>query len=167
MNAPLPWFREPWVWLLISIPGSAVVGGIVLLSLSIWSYDGLVVDDYYRKGLAINRTLKRDHVAAEYQLSSHVRLAPEGGSIRASLIASNAFVAPPVVHLSLFHATRAGFDHEVLLRRLSAAEYEGTLPTLVPGHWYVQLSANDWRLLGSLRAPSDSEVRITANSNQH
>lgn len=162
LNPPPPWFRQPWVWVLIAIPGSAVVGGIVMLSLSIWSYDGLVVDDYYRKGLAINRTLARDHVAAEYELSSHVQLNRISGSLRASLNASDAFVAPQVLHLSLFHATRAGFDQDILLERLSADSYVGALPSLVPGHWYVQLAADNWRLLGSLRAPSDSEVHITA-----
>jgi hypothetical protein len=152
--------------LLIAIPGSAVVGGIVLLSLSIWSDDGLVVDDYYRKGLAINRTLERDHAAAQYGLSAHVQLDRERGSMRASLSASNAFVAPHVLHLSLLHATRAGFDHDVLLERLTSTEYVGALPPLVPGRWYVQLAADDWRLLGALRAPSDSQVHITANQDE-
>ena len=163
LTPPPPWFRQPWVWVLIAIPGSAVVSGIAMLSLAIWSYDGLVVDDYYRKGIAINRTLERDQAAAEYGLSSRVRLNPEDGSMRASLSASDAFVAPPVIHLSLFHATRAGFDHDILLERLNAEDYVGALPSLVPGHWYVQLAADNWRLLGSLRAPSDSEVHITPN----
>jgi hypothetical protein len=55
-----PWHRQPWVWLLIALPMSAVIGGMVTLYIAVTTSDGLVVDDYYRRGKAINLDLARD-----------------------------------------------------------------------------------------------------------
>jgi len=58
-----PWYREPWPWIIIAGPASAVVAGVALLWLAIDSNDGLVVDDYYKEGLAINQVIRRDQAA--------------------------------------------------------------------------------------------------------
>ena len=47
-------------------PAVAVVCGAVMLWLAITSYDGLVSDDYYKEGLAINQVLRRDKRAANW-----------------------------------------------------------------------------------------------------
>ena len=53
-----PWYKVPFVWLVVGIPLSAVIMGGVILYFSIVSFDGLVVDDYYTEGKKINRVLK-------------------------------------------------------------------------------------------------------------
>ncbi|RPI42555.1 MAG: hypothetical protein EHM59_17550, partial [Betaproteobacteria bacterium] len=50
-----PWYREPWPWLLMAAPAAAVLAGAVTLALAIQSYDGLVAEDYYKQGLAVNQ----------------------------------------------------------------------------------------------------------------
>ena len=60
-----PWHREPLVWLVIAFPLAAVIGGFATLYLAIRSWDGLVVDDYYKKGLEINKVLARDELAQQ------------------------------------------------------------------------------------------------------
>ena len=57
LHSTRPWFREPWVWLLIALPASAVLGGMVTIWIAVDSDDGLVVDDYYKRGLEINKKL--------------------------------------------------------------------------------------------------------------
>lgn len=42
------------------MPATAIVAGFITLWLAITSYDGLVADDYYKQGLAINQTLARE-----------------------------------------------------------------------------------------------------------
>ena len=39
-----PWYRNPWVWLIISIPSLTVIGGIITLYLAISRPDYLVDD---------------------------------------------------------------------------------------------------------------------------
>ena len=40
-----PWYRYPWPWVAIAIPGAAVAGGLFTLYLAITNPDPLVVDD--------------------------------------------------------------------------------------------------------------------------
>ena len=70
---------------LIGIPLSAVIMGIVMLTLAIQSWSGLVVDDYYRKGKQINRVLARDKLAYELGLAASFRRWSQAGSRFASI----------------------------------------------------------------------------------
>ncbi len=69
-----PWYREPFVWLLIAFPLTAVVAGFITLGLAISSDDGVVEDDYYLRGKEINRVLARDQAAATRGLQGRVEL---------------------------------------------------------------------------------------------
>ncbi len=62
---PIPWYRVPFVWLLIGVPASSVILGIIMITLAIRTDDGLVIDDYYQHGKEINQVLARDEVARE------------------------------------------------------------------------------------------------------
>ena len=57
--AGTPWYRQRWPWLLMLGPAIVVVAGIVTAVIAIETDDGLVADDYYKRGLAINQTLER------------------------------------------------------------------------------------------------------------
>lgn len=47
-------------------------------------------------------------------------------------------------------------DHVIALVRAADGDYQGSLLTLASGHWYLQFSADNWRLNGELRVPSDN-----------
>jgi len=40
-----PWYKEPWPWVAIAIPGAAVIMGIITFYLAVTYPDHLVVDD--------------------------------------------------------------------------------------------------------------------------
>ncbi len=157
------WYREPMVWLVIMIPFSAVIMGGILLTLAVWSDDGLVTDDYYKKGLQINRTLERDALAASYEIAGEIMLGAPGEVVEVSLAGNAQFQAPEIVHLRLFHATRSGLDRDLQLRRVAAGRYVASGPRLEPGAWHVQLDADGWRLKARLSA-SDVPQRVTLGS---
>ena len=150
------WYQEPFVWFLIAIPLSSVLVGMVVLWLAVDTDDGLVVDDYYKQGLAINKTLDRDLVARQYTLDSTLRFVPAFDQIHLMLNAKDTFTYPPEIQLGLYHATKTGFDREITLRRISDTGYAGALPELITGRWYVTLSHDDWRLTGVLLWPTES-----------
>lgn len=158
----LPWYRVPFVWLLVSLPLAAVVGGFVTLALAIHTDDGLVVDDYYRKGREINRVLARDDAALRLRLASDIEFDAERRLVRARLTGAPAFEQPARLHLRLLHATRGGFDREVDLDRTADGSYHALLPSLPPGRWHVQLEAADWRLVGSAVFPGASRLVMKA-----
>ncbi len=148
------------VWLLIAIPASAVFMGVVITTVALWSSDGLVADDYYRRGLEINRTLDRDRAASLHGLNASVSLDQGGARISVKLIAAPGFAAPDRLQLKLFHATRDGLDRSVVLDRVGTLGYAGVLPELAAGHWDLELFADDWRLNGRIRYPRQIRFRL-------
>jgi len=157
---PHAWYRQPIVWMLIAFPSIAVIGGITTLVLAIRSDDGLVADDYYRRGKEINLVLARDDAARRYGLTAEVTFAPDLSTIQTALTGSATFIAPASVQVSFLNATRAGLDRVVTVNRAPQGRYASPLPPLAPGHWYVQLEADDWRLLGDLHLPGERQLRV-------
>lgn len=161
MTAPVPtrWYRQPYVWLVISIPGSAVLFGIFMLVVSIRTYDGLVVDDYYKRGLEINRVLDRDRAAAEQGLRAELRL--EASGIALMLDAHSTFAMPASLALGFYHATRGGMDRTLTLRRDASGIYRANFPPLAAGAWNVQAEDGDWRLLGRMVSGQRAPLQLT------
>lgn len=160
MATPRAWYREPLVWLLISFPLTAVIAGFFTLYLAIISKDGLVVDDYYQKGKEINMSLARDRAAAQQGLHASVALDATKQEVVVQLMANKAQLVPNELSVRWLHATRAGFDRTQALVRSADGSYRSAFPDLAPGHWYVQIEADDWRLQGSLRIPGDKRLDL-------
>ncbi|WP_256354639.1 MULTISPECIES: FixH family protein [unclassified Variovorax] len=56
-SAPPPWWRYPLVWLVIGLPAAVIVASLASAWLAMHTTDTVVEEDYYRKGIEINRTL--------------------------------------------------------------------------------------------------------------
>ena len=52
-----PWYREPWPWLLMAGPFVVVIASLACAWVAIDSDDGVVAQDYYKQGLAINKRI--------------------------------------------------------------------------------------------------------------
>ena len=57
---PQPWWKFGHVWLVIAGPAIVVVASFVTLYLAVSGKDPIVDEDYYRKGLEINKTLSEN-----------------------------------------------------------------------------------------------------------
>ena len=147
LNSLRPWFREPWVWLLIALPASAVLGGIVTIWIAVESDDGLVEDDYYKHGLEINKKLDRDKAAIQYDLVANLEISEGQNRFQISLDANDKFVSPSSIKLNFLHPTIKGQDQILVLKSVGKSIYAGPLPSLMQGNWYLQIEADDWRLL--------------------
>src|SRR6185369_1217142 len=91
------WYREPWPWLLMTGPAIVIVAGFYTLWLAIKSDDGLVADDYYKRGLAVNQTLSRAVRAQQLALAGRVELVGGSGQVRLTL--AGAGVLPGTLRL--------------------------------------------------------------------
>ena len=147
------------MWLVIAFPAISVAAGLTTLFIAVNTFDGLVVDDYYRRGMEINRELDRDHAAAARGLGATVELEPGAPRFRILLAAGGGQAAPASLKVSFLHRTRAGFDQSVSAALLASAAtappfiYEAQTPGLVRGQWDVLIEAGDWRLLESTTIP--------------
>ena len=154
---PQAWYRERWPWILMAGPAIVVVASLVSAWLAIRSDDGLVIDDYYRQGLAINLTLSRRDAAARLGMQAEVHLAD--GRIRVLLAGA---AGRGALTLRLVHPTRGGMDQSVNLAAVQPGVYEGRLLPLMPGRWHVVLEAHDWRLAGDWMLPAAEALTLGA-----
>ena len=138
-----PWYRERWPWILMSGPAAVVVAGALTTWMAYATSDGLVADDYYKRGLGINAVLKREQAAAARGIRARV----ERGAHEVRVQLSGA--EPPALFLSLAHATRAGHDLRLRLERAPDGSYRAALPALAPGHWraIVDDPRGEWRVV--------------------
>ena len=146
---PTPWFKQFWPWFLIALPGSVVVAGIYTLIIANQHADDLVVDDYYKEGLAINRQLKRQNVANRLGISA--RLTAEGRQLDAVLEGS---IDAPQLRLKLSHPLEADRDFAIPLMRINPTTYRTLLPEPLYGRWHWTIDEGDgseWRIDGEQR----------------
>ena len=156
------WKDQPYVWMLILIPLSAVVVGIIMLTLALESETGLVVDDYYKKGKQINRVLARDQAAATMGLSATINLDKETNIIRIQLAANSNLITNEEILLGLYHATRAGMDQNLIMQPTAVRTFEAEYAELAKGRWHLQLETLTWRLTGSLYVPGNNSLQLSA-----
>ena len=155
---PRPWHREPWPWLLMAGPALVIVAGFATLWLAIASDDGLVADDYYRRGLAINQTLSRGQAARDLGLSAEVVLNDGSGRVRVTVHGGAAL--PEVLQLRLVHPTRAIADQRLELRKTAAGSYAATLNAPLDGRRvvFIEDQGRHWRLAGEAAAGGQGSV---------
>ena len=151
-NPKKPWYREPWVWLIIALPMTAVIASMFTIYKAVSTADGLVVDDYYKRGKAINLDLARDAAAARYQLKASIDLDLRDNRMQL-LLEGAAVELPQTLTFSLLHPTQAGYDQVIILQHGGDGVYAGAIDELTRGNWYLQLEADDWRLSGSMQIP--------------
>ena len=63
-NSTGPWWKFGYVWLIVAGPAIVVVASLVTAYLAVTRPDPLVTQDYYRKGIEINKTPADDAKAA-------------------------------------------------------------------------------------------------------
>lgn len=150
-----PWYRERWPWILMAGPALVVVAGLITTWLALSSEDGLVIDDYYRQGLEINRTLSRSATAERLGVQAEIHF--NDGHVRVLL---GAAAGRGALTLRLVHPTRAGMDQSLNLAEIESGVYEGPLRAPRPGRWHVVLEQRDWRLSGDWTLPAAGALTL-------
>ena len=157
------WYREPWPWILFGIPAATVLAGVVTISVAFSTFDGVVADDYYRQGLAINRTLARDTRAQAMGLAARVQFSPDGTRVR---IALSGHTGPsPGLRLRIVHPSRGGADQAIELAEVAPGLHEGSLQSApAPGRWrlHIEDASEGWRLVGAAHLPAAQPVELRA-----
>lgn len=145
------------MWLLISLPMTAVIAGMVTIYLAVSTSDGLVVDDYYKRGKAINVDLARDAAAARHELRADIDLDMRNNHVQL-LLQGNIEPLPETLTLSLLHPTQAGYDQLLSLQHAGDGVYSGAIDDVGRGNWYLQLETVEWRLSGSMQMPHTGKI---------
>ncbi len=155
----VPWYKQFWPWFLIAFPLAAVIGGFATLAIATHDPDGLVVDDYYKAGLAINQTIEREDKARVLGLSGGLTMDLRTGDVVLTLSSARPLLGGSLL-LRLLHATRAHHDEQIELKSMSDGRYAGSLAKpLVPGDYHLDLEGPTelWRLVGRTRVAAGAD----------
>ena len=158
-RAARPWYRNPWPWLLAAGPMIVVIASLVSAWLAIRSDDGLVAEDYYKRGLLINQELRRTAASDERALGATITF-PGNGEVRVRMQGS--VETPTGLRLRLAHPTRSADDQVIALAPAQAGEFLGTLAGDPTGRWIVILEADQWRLPTTIAQGPLHELRLGA-----
>jgi hypothetical protein len=170
-SAP-PWYREPWTWLLIGLPATAVVASLTSAAIAIQGADPIVADDYYERGLDINQTLARIQKGASDGVHASVEYdgLRAGESIWVRVRAAHG-VPDPSIRIRLLAPLPGAPAREAVLARVPSspdgdAEYTGQWPAAIdPGvrpaaaGWRIELRGRDWQVEGDVQGRSDIGAR--------
>jgi hypothetical protein len=146
----LPWYRQFWPWFLIALPASVVCAAFVTLYIANRHSDDLVVDEYYKNGLAINRQLAKKQRSLELGITARVRV--DGLS---AVVSTTGPVEATSLSLRFSHPLEADRDFTVAVEDFGSGIYRGNLagPVATRWHWILENpGADSWRLDGTLES---------------
>jgi len=139
-----PWYRQFWPWFLIALPASVVVAGIGMVVIAFRSPVSLVVDDYYKEGLAINRDLSSRTYAESLNLNASIRLQP--GLLQVDLNQAGS----ENLALRLIHSTDSSLDRKFSLIRQGDRRFSAEIQSL-SGRYRLelqgQLNGTPWSMM--------------------
>ena len=162
LETPAIWYKQFWPWFLIFFPATAVVAGIATFILAVQSDDGLVNDDYYKAGLAINQTLELKQKAHALNLSANAGWDELTQTITLNL--TGELTKPPQrLILQLAHATRANQDQTVtLFLSPDKKNYTGRIKKVKDGSWItiLQPEEENWRINGRVKFPNQTQWKL-------
>ena len=159
-----PWYKQFWPWFIIALPASVVVAGLTTVYIAFNNADTLVNDNYYKDGLAINRTLEQDARARDLGLEAQVRFDTATGEVFVT-VAGDAGDAP--LELLLLHPVDAHRDRQVLLTALAGGRYRADLDSFPRHRYYLRLQptgGGHWRLNGELDLGQRSSVVLGSDA---
>lgn len=141
-----PWYKQPFVWMIILLPAASVVGGLTLLAISIINADSPVVDNWYKEGRTINQSMSQEALAR--RLGIGLQLAQVGAGIQARLTYHSAIPLPATLSVALRHPTLPEHDMQIELIQMEDNHYraDGFLPTQGRRAITVQPPEGHWRL---------------------
>lgn len=159
MRTSVAWYREPWPWLLMSGPLFVIIAGGFTAWLAFANEDGLVEEDYYKQGLAINQVIKRDAEAVALGIKAQVMFGERGVRVRVS------GARPAELQLALVHPTRAGQDRKLTLVAEGDGWYAAVLD-MPAGRWHLVLQdgAGTWRVGRTVDIHAGATVALDARS---
>ena len=145
-----PWYQQFWPWFLILLPASVVVAGLITLYIAHDGADDLVVDDYYKDGLAINRQLEKKQRSMDLGIAAKLSFSSSHATVHIT-----GPVETPTLKLLLSHPLEADRDFSVDLARIAPGIYRARLLDVIAPRWHWTLSSGQedgWRLDGDIQA---------------
>ena len=149
------WFKNPWVWLIIALPMSAVIGGIITIIITNKNQPDMVMDDYYKKGKAINQELTLFENAKKMGIELDIKIHNHKLELRINH-------SVPALKVTFSHSTLARRDFELVATQNAQGIYTALFDQDIEGKWLLFVGPMDdsWKLKTTLALPQEDWVRF-------
>ena len=163
-----PWYKQIWLWLVLA-PLIMVIGAsFFMIYLAISSSDGVVVDNFYKDGLAIKVREQQDEYALQRNIKAELKIENQQINLQLS---GHLEVLPAQLKLQIIFPTLASKDVNVILTE-SGGMYTGALPETLEGRRQLQIQPigesnqedDYWRLHGETVFPLSGSVLLEPKS---
>ncbi len=156
-----PWYKHPWVWVLILIPIVSVILSFSMLFTAISNKDAEVQDDWYKKGKAVAQDFARDDYATALTITGDLTLTDKKAQINVqSKYNLDDKARPATLLLEFSHPTDDKRDFSVTLQKQADGTYAGTISKVLTGRYYITISTPVWRLKDMIFLPLTKTLTI-------
>ena len=157
---PTPWYKNFWPWFLMFFPVVTIIACIGLVVFAVGNGPDMVVDDYYKKGKAINLELTKFNKAKALYL--HGELQVTADTIKFHFTKGDASKVN-ALKASFYHRTIQKYDFNTNLLANANGEFTAVLDPIEQGAYTVFLEPMDgsWKLKENLQLPSDTIIKIS------
>ncbi|MBD1389611.1 FixH family protein [Neiella sp. HB171785] len=147
------WYQQFWPWFLLAFPLSAVIASFVTLFIFLGAQPDMVVDDYYKKGKAINFQKEKQSKALELGLAAQVSFTE--GQVVIEFTGGGESLDGSALNLDFYHTTQAKRDFSVLAAKNGKGQYVAALPEDIVHKWQLSIMPFDqsWRLRRTITLP--------------
>lgn len=155
------WYQEPWAWLVFLLPLSAVIAGISTVIIANTNPDTLVVDDYYKKGKAINQELSKVKQAQKLGIAFELKLSDDELIIKPTGIEKEF----PLLNVNFYHPTLSDRDFSLVLTANGNGNFSHYFPSNknISGKWRITITPfeNHWKIQSLITLPQSEFIDIS------
>lgn len=156
------WYKNFWPWVLIFFPLITIVLCISLYITAIGNGPDMVVDDYYKKGRAINLELVKFDKAKALYLHGNLDVSDDRVSFEFTK-GDNSNVS--ALKLSFYHRTIKAHDFKATLTPNASGTFTALLENYTPGVYSVFIEPIDesWKMKENVTLPTTTSILVTPN----
>ncbi|MCF6436181.1 MULTISPECIES: FixH family protein [Pseudoalteromonas] len=157
---PTPWYKNFWPWFLMFFPLATIVACVVLVVVAVGNGPDMVVDDYYKKGKAINLELTKFNKAKALYL--HGELQVDNDYIK-FVFTKGDHSKVQALKASFYHRTIKAHDFNINLLPNANGEFTAILEQIQQGAYTVFLEPMDgsWKLKENIQLPTQEILKIS------
>lgn len=161
------WYKEPWMLLVLGGPLIVVIAAIITFYLAWHGSDNVLTKDYYRQGLNIDKDIRRDAKAAEYNMHASIKIDADAGKVLLHL--EGKATLPASVQMSIASpSSTSEYENiqKITLSQTSSGNYEGPIKATTPSGnlnqklWHIKIEGTDWRLTSAWQNPLQTTLQV-------
>lgn len=160
-----PWYRQPWLWFLLTPLIAVFIVGTSYAYLSVVTFDGMVKGDYAKSAKSFNIDASRLTQAQTLGLTAELYVDEVTGDMRLKMQSNDALNNDTLL-LSVIHPTMEDLDQDLTMARRDDGQYYGSLSKNITGKRYIHImdTDNTWRMMTEVNTPWPTTITLVPNT---